>query len=116
MNTAIRFRLNGKPTTVQADGERLLLWILRGDLGLTGVKYGCGIGECGACTVLVDRAAVAACQTPVRLVEGRDVVTIEGLATGGRLHPLQEAFLEHGAFQCGYCTSGMILGACALLG
>jgi aerobic-type carbon monoxide dehydrogenase small subunit (CoxS/CutS family) len=115
MTESIRFRLNGKPTTVQADGERLLLWVLRVDLGLTGAKYGCGIGECGACTVLVDRKAVSACQTPVKLVAGTEVVTIEGLASGGKLHPVQEAFLEHGAFQCGYCTPGMILGACALL-
>jgi aerobic-type carbon monoxide dehydrogenase small subunit (CoxS/CutS family) len=115
MKTAVRFRLNGKPTTVQTDGERLLLWVLRTDLALTGAKYGCGIGECGACTVLVDRKAVSACQTPVKLVEGSDVVTIEGLAAGGKLHPVQEAFLDHGAFQCGYCTPGMILGACALL-
>jgi aerobic-type carbon monoxide dehydrogenase small subunit (CoxS/CutS family) len=116
MKTSVRFQLNGKPTTLQTDGERLLLWVLRGDLALTGAKYGCGIGECGACTVLVDGEAVLACQTPVKLVEGRKVVTIEGLAVGGKLHPLQEAFLDHGAFQCGYCTPGMILNACALLG
>ncbi|HTY40927.1 MAG TPA: (2Fe-2S)-binding protein [Thermoanaerobaculia bacterium] len=115
MTTTIRFRLNGKPATLQTDGDRILLWVLRGDLGLTGAKYGCGIGECGACTVLVDRGAVLACQTPVQLVEGRDVVTIEGLASNGRLHPLQEAFVEQGALQCGYCTPGMILSACALL-
>lgn len=116
MKTSIRFQLNGKPTTLQTDGERLLLWVLRGDLALTGAKYGCGIGECGACTVLVDGEAVLACQTPVKLVEGRKVVTIEGLAAGDKLHPVQEAFLDHGAFQCGYCTPGMILSACALLG
>ncbi len=115
MKTSIRFRLNGKPTTVQTDGERLLLWVLRTDLELTGAKYGCGIGECGACTVLVDRRAVLACQTPVKLVEGTEVVTIEGLAQGGKLHPLQQAFAEHGGFQCGYCTPGMILSACSLL-
>jgi nicotinate dehydrogenase subunit A len=115
MTTSIRFRLNGKPTTVNTDGERLLLWVLRTDLELTGAKYGCGIGECGSCTVLVDREAVLACQTPVKLVEGKDVTTIEGLEAGGKLHPLQQAFLEHGAFQCGYCTPGMILSACAFL-
>jgi aerobic-type carbon monoxide dehydrogenase small subunit (CoxS/CutS family) len=115
MKTSVRFRLNGKPTTVQTDGERQLLWVLRGDLGLTGAKYGCGIGECGACTVLVDREAVSACQTPVKLVEGRDVVTIEGLGRDGKLDPVQQAFMDHGAFQCGYCTPGMILSACALL-
>ncbi len=115
MKSAVRFRLNGKSATVQADGERLLLWVLRADLDLTGTKYGCGIGECGSCTVLVDGGAVLACQTPVKLVEGREVVTIEGLARDGKLHPLQQAFLEHGGFQCGYCTPGMILTACALL-
>jgi len=116
MAKSIRFRLNGKPTTVNTDGERLLLWVLRTDLDLTGAKYGCGIGECGACTVLVDREAVLACQTPVKLVEGKDVLTVEGLETGGRLHPVQEAFLENGAFQCGYCTPGMIMNAVGLLG
>ena len=115
MKTPVRFRLNGKPVTVDADGERLLLWVLRTDLDLTGTKYGCGIGECGACTVLVDRKAVLACQTPVKLVGGSEVVTIEGLARDGKLHPLQQAFLEHGGFQCGYCTPGMIMNACALL-
>jgi len=115
MSTPIRFRLNGKPTTVDTDGDRPLLWVLRTDLELTGTKYGCGIGECGACTVMVDNAAVQACQTPVSFVAGKDVVTIEGLAAGGKLHPVQEAFIEKGAFQCGYCTPGMILTACALL-
>ncbi len=115
MKTTVRFRLNGKPATVQTDGERLLLWALRTDLDLTGTKYGCGIGECGACTVLVDRKPVLACQTPVKLVEGTEVVTIEGLARDGKLHPVQQAFLEHGGFQCGYCTPGMIMSACALL-
>jgi len=111
----VRFRLNGKPAEIQADGDRLLLWALRGDLALTGTKYGCGIGECGACTVLVDGGAVLACQTPAALVEGKSVVTIEGLARDGKLHPVQQAFLEHGGLQCGYCTPGMILTACALL-
>jgi nicotinate dehydrogenase subunit A len=115
MKMSVQFRLNGKPTTVRTDGERLLLWVLRTDLDLTGTKYGCGIGECGACTVLVDRQAVLACQTPIKLVDGSEVVTIEGLARDGKLHPLQEAFVEHGGFQCGYCTPGMIMNACALL-
>src|SRR5258706_3990296 len=114
MDTPIRFRLNGKPTTVSTNGDRLLLWGLRTDLELTGTKYGCGIGECGACKVMIDREAVPSCQTPVSLVEGKDVVTIEGLAVGGKLHPVQEAFVENGAFQCGYCTPGMIMSACSL--
>jgi aerobic-type carbon monoxide dehydrogenase small subunit (CoxS/CutS family) len=111
----VRFRLNGKPVTARSDGDRVLLWALRTDFGLTGAKYGCGIGECGACTVLVDGQAALGCQTPVSQLEGREVVTIEGLAPAGRLHPMQEAFAAHGALQCGYCTPGMILSACALL-
>ena len=115
MANTVRFRLNGKPVTAPADGDRLLLWALRTDFGLTGAKYGCGIGECGACTVLVDGQATLGCQTPLSQLEGREVVTIEGLAPAGRLHPVQEAFVAHGALQCGYCTPGMILTACALL-
>ncbi len=115
MKSAIQFHLNGKPTTLELDGSRHLLWVLRGELGLTGAKYGCGEGLCGACTVLVDGAAVRSCVTPVATVAGKRVVTIEGLATPERLHPLQEAFVEHGALQCGYCTPGMILAAHALL-
>jgi len=115
MKSSIRFDLNGKPTSLEVDGSRKLLWVLRGELGLTGAKYGCGEGVCGACTVLVEGAAVHACTTPVAAVAGKRVVTIEGLAAGDRLDPLQEAFLAHGAYQCGYCTPGMILGARALL-
>ena len=115
MKSVLEFHLNGKPTTLELDGERELLWVLRGELGLTGAKYGCGEGLCGACTVLVDGAAVRSCVTPVSAVAGKRVVTIEGLAAGERLHPLQEAFVEHGALQCGYCTPGMILAAHALL-
>jgi aerobic-type carbon monoxide dehydrogenase small subunit (CoxS/CutS family) len=115
MGTTLRFRLNGKPTTVETETDRALLWVLRTDLGLTGTKYGCGIGECGACTVMVDGEAMRACQTPAGAVSGKDVVTIEGVASGGKLHPVQEAFIERGAFQCGYCTPGMIVTACALL-
>ncbi|KAB2967250.1 MAG: (2Fe-2S)-binding protein [Thermoanaerobaculia bacterium] len=115
MKSSIRFQLNGQPTALEVDGARMLLWVLRGELGLTGAKYGCGEGVCGACTVLVDGAAVHACTTPVSAVAGKRVVTIEGLAAGERLHPLQEAFVEHGALQCGYCTPGMILAAHALL-
>jgi len=111
----IGFRLNGRATELEVDDDRGLLWVLRGELGLTGAKYGCGEGACGACTVLVDGAAVSACVTPVAAVAGKSVVTIEGLADGERLHPLQQAFVEEGALQCGYCTPGMILAAHALL-
>ncbi|HNX50287.1 MAG TPA: (2Fe-2S)-binding protein [Thermoanaerobaculaceae bacterium] len=115
MTTSIRFRLNGKPTTLETDGDRSLLTVLRTDLGLTGTKYGCGEGLCGACTVVVDGAAVRACSVTVASVAGAEVITIEGLAQNGKLHPLQEAFAAHGAFQCGYCTPGMIMNAYALL-
>jgi aerobic-type carbon monoxide dehydrogenase small subunit (CoxS/CutS family) len=111
----IKFRLNRKPMELTVDGERMLLWVLRSDLGLTGTKYGCGEGLCGACTVLVNGKAVRSCQTPVKEVAGKEVLTIEGLARNGKLHPLQKAFAEHHAFQCGFCTSGMILNAYALL-
>jgi aerobic-type carbon monoxide dehydrogenase small subunit (CoxS/CutS family) len=112
---AIRFRLNGKTVTLNADPNRTLLWVLRTDLSLTGAKYGCGEGLCGACTVVVDGRAVRSCQVRLGAVQGRAVTTIEGLAQGGKLHPLQEAFQEHGGFQCGYCTPGMIMNAYALL-
>lgn len=115
MKTSIHFKLNNRPVTVMADGDRMLLWVLRTDLGLTGPKYGCGEGLCGACTVLVDNRAVLSCQTPVKEIEGAEVVTIEGLVKGAALHPLQQAFIEHDALQCGFCTSGMILQAYSLL-
>ncbi len=115
MKRSLRFRLNGKPIQLDTDDERQLLWVLRTDLELTGAKYGCGAGLCGACTVLVDGKAVHACRTPLRAVESKEVLTIEGLAKDGALHPLQQAFLDHLAYQCGYCTPGMILGAYALL-
>lgn len=115
MTDSIRFTLNGRPVTIQADGTRTLLWVLRTDLELTGTKYGCGIGMCGSCTVLLDGRAVPSCQTPLSAVQGKEVVTIEGLAPEGRLHPLQQAFHDHSALQCGYCTPGMILGAVSLL-
>jgi nicotinate dehydrogenase subunit A len=111
----IRFRLNGQSEELSVDPERMLLWVLRTDLGLTGTKYGCGESLCGACTVLVDDKAVRSCQYPMRDVEGKEVVTIEGLARNGVLHPLQEAFVEHDALQCGFCTSGMIMEAYELL-
>jgi len=115
MTNPIRFELNGKSVSVDDSGGRLLLWALRTDLGLTGAKYGCGEGHCGACTVLVDGRAVRACVTPLRSVAGRRVTTVEGLAQEGRLHRLQQAFLDHGALQCGYCTPGMLMAAAALL-
>lgn len=115
MQRTISFTLNGKPTRVAVDPDRMLLWVLRYDLQMTGTKYGCGEGLCGACTVIVDKQAVRSCSTPMRDVAGKAVLTIEGLSEGGQLHPLQQAFLKHHAFQCGYCTSGMILSAYALL-
>jgi aerobic-type carbon monoxide dehydrogenase small subunit (CoxS/CutS family) len=115
MDKTIRFKLNGKEVRVESPPERMLLWVLRTDLGHTGPKYGCGEGFCGACTVLVDGKPTFSCQFPLAKAEGKSVLTIEGLARGGRLHPLQQAFIDHGALQCGYCTSGMILQAYALL-
>jgi aerobic-type carbon monoxide dehydrogenase small subunit (CoxS/CutS family) len=111
----VSFTLNGAPARVTADDDRMLLWALRGDLGLTGTKFGCGEAQCGACTVIVDEQAVQSCVTPLKEVAGKRVLTIEGLGREGRLHPLQDAFVKHHAFQCGYCTPGMILKAYALL-
>ncbi len=111
----VSFTLNGKPTRVTVDETRPLLWVLRDDLGLTGTKFGCGEGVCGSCTVIVNNAAVRSCATAVGDVQGKQVLTIEGLAKGDRLHPIQEAFADHVAYQCGYCTPGMIMGAYALL-
>lgn len=115
MKDSIYFKLNDKPVNMTVDDGRMLLWVLRTDLGLTGPKYGCGEGVCGACTVLVDNEAVLACQTPVIEVKGKEIITIEGLARNGKLHPLQKAFMKHDALQCGFCTSGMILKAHSLL-
>lgn len=114
MERTISFTLNGKPASVQADGERMLLWVLRSDLGLTGTKFGCGEGLCGACTVVVGNEAVRSCATPLKAVAGKRVLTIEGIGQNG-LHAVQQAFLAHHAFQCGYCTPGMIINAYALL-
>jgi aerobic-type carbon monoxide dehydrogenase small subunit (CoxS/CutS family) len=115
MEKTIQFTLNGKPTRLEVNSERTLLWVLRSDLGLTGTKYGCGEGLCGACTVVVDKEALRSCLIPVQDVAGKEVLTIEGLAQNGELHPLQKAFMEHDALQCGYCTPGMILNAYGLL-
>jgi len=115
MIETIQFTLNDKPMSIAVDGERMLLWVLRTDLGLTGAKYGCGEGLCGCCTVLVGNEAVPSCQTPVGSISGTEVRTIEGLAKNGKLHPLQRAFIKHDALQCGFCTPGMILKACGFL-
>lgn len=115
MPRKIRFQLNGKLVEVEVEPNELLLNVLREKLGLTGTKYACGIGECGACTVLVDGEPVLSCLTLAVDVDGRDVVTIEGLAGDGELHILQKAFLEHGAVQCGYCIPGFLLTAKKLL-
>ena len=111
MEQSIQFTLNSRAVQLTTDGERTLLWVLRTDLGLTGTKFGCGKNQCGACTVLVDDRPVRSCIYPVRNVTGKKVLTIEGLANNGQLHPIQKAFIEHGAVQCGFCTPGMILKA-----
>ncbi|MHC4604760.1 MAG: (2Fe-2S)-binding protein, partial [Planctomycetota bacterium] len=104
----VSFKLNGKSISLTVDSERMLLWVLRTDLGLTGTKYGCGAGLCGACTVIIDNRAVRSCHLPIKAVEGKEVLTIEGLVKNGKLHPIQEAFIKHDALQCGFCTPGMI--------
>ena len=115
METTINFSVNGQPRTVITDPERSLLEVLREDLHLTGTKYGCGEGQCRACTVLADGKSIASCTTAVGDIKNQSILTIEGLAKGDQLHPVQEAFLAEGAFQCGYCTAGMILQAVEIL-
>jgi aerobic-type carbon monoxide dehydrogenase small subunit (CoxS/CutS family) len=115
MIETIDVKINHKAIRVKVDSERKLLWVLRTDFGITGPKYGCGAGICGACTVLVNDRAVRSCQLPVKEVKGKEVVTIEGLARNGALHPLQKAFVDHDALQCGFCTPGMILTAYSFL-
>ncbi len=107
--------INGKRTPIAAPPDETLLGVLRNRLALTGSKYGCGEGQCGACTVLLDGRAVRSCQTPVSAAAGKQITTIEGLAPNGHLTAIQQAFLDEGAFQCGYCTSGMVMSATALL-
>ena len=114
MDSATLF-VNGQDCKVIAPLQQPLLWVLRDELQLTGTKYGCGEGQCGACTVLLEGKAVRSCVTPLSAAAGRKVTTIEGLASNGSLHPVQQAFLQKEALQCGYCTSGMILSAVALL-
>lgn len=116
MDVTVTLTVNGVERTVTTDPQRPLLDVLREDLHLTGAKYGCGEGRCGACTVLMDGKPARSCVVPVSLADKKSVTTIEGLAKGDALHPVQEAFLEEGAIQCGYCTSGMVLSAVALLG
>jgi aerobic-type carbon monoxide dehydrogenase small subunit (CoxS/CutS family) len=113
---SLTLRLNGEEVSVLVRPDALLLDVLRDELGLMGTKEACGQGECGACTVLLDGEPVASCLVPALKAQGREVLTVEGLATGGELHPLQKAFIEHGAVQCGYCTPGMLMSAKALLG
>jgi len=115
VSVTVRFSVNGTGTSVTTDPQRRLLDVLREDLGLTGTKYGCGEGQCGACLVHLDGRPTRSCLLPARAVDGRSVTTIEGLARGNTLHAVQEAFVEEGAMQCGYCTSGMILAAVTLL-
>ena len=115
MSVTVRFRVNGTRRSVSTDPQRRLLDVLREDLQLTGTKYGCGEGQCGACLVHLDGAPTRSCLLPVTAADGKSVTTIEGLGRGEDLHPVQAAFLEEGALQCGYCTSGMVLAAAALL-
>jgi isoquinoline 1-oxidoreductase subunit alpha len=110
-----RLTINGTARAWSGDGAQPLLWALRDDLQLTGTKYGCGVGACGACTVHVDGAPVRSCMTPVSALAGRRVVTVEGLAQGARLHPVQQAWMEHNVPQCGYCQSGQMMAAAALI-
>jgi isoquinoline 1-oxidoreductase subunit alpha len=107
--------VNGRAANVTADPDKPLLWVLREDLGLTGTKFGCGMALCGACTVHVDGTAARSCVTPLSAVAGRRVTTIEGLSRGGRLHPVQQAWIEQDVPQCGYCQSGQVMSAAALL-
>ena len=116
MDTNIKLTVNGRPSEVRTDGERPLLDVLREDLHLTGTKYGCGEGRCGACTVIIDGKRTFSCITPAARGDGKKVQTIEGVAgEGAALHAVQEAFLAEGAFQCGYCTPGMVMATLALL-
>ncbi len=115
MEETISFKLNNKKTRVTIDPNKTLLWVLRDVFELTGTKYGCGIGFCGACTVLIDNEPVRSCTVPVSDVAGKSVVTVEGLAKNGKLHPVQQAFIDHDALQCGYCTPGMIMTSVGLL-
>ena len=111
----IRLSINGRTYDVDADPSTPLLWVIREQVGLTGTKYGCGVAQCGACTVHIDGAAVRSCAMPASAVAGKQITTIEGLAAGGKLHKVQQAWLEHDVPQCGYCQTGMIMAVAALL-
>jgi aerobic-type carbon monoxide dehydrogenase small subunit (CoxS/CutS family) len=115
MEEKVKFELNGKQVEANPGQNQTLLWALRTQFNLTGTKYGCGEGSCGSCTVLINDEPVRSCVTPLEDVDGAKVVTIEGLADGEKLHPVQQAFVDHDALQCGYCTPGMILNAVSLL-
>ena len=115
MTDTIAFKLNNQPVQLNVDGDRPLLWVLRTDLALTGTKFGCGEGHCGSCTVLLDGVPVRSCLRQVKDVKDKEVVTIEGLAQEGKLHPIQKAFMAHDALQYGFCTPGMVLTAFGLL-
>jgi aerobic-type carbon monoxide dehydrogenase small subunit (CoxS/CutS family) len=115
MEETISFQLNGKKTEARLDPTQTLLWVLRNHFDLSGTKFGCGMGFCGACTVLIDNEPVRSCQLTIGDVAGKKVVTIEGLADKDKLHPVQKAFIEHDALQCGFCTPGMIMNATGLL-
>lgn len=111
----ISFTLNGKKTEINIDPTLTLLWVLRDQFGLTGTKYGCGTGFCGACTIIINKEAVRSCTMKINEVQGSEIITIEGLSKKGKLHPIQQAFVENDALQCGFCTPGMIMNAFGLL-
>ena len=115
MKETIRFSLNNEQKEISLDGERTLLWVLRNDFSLTGTKYGCGMGHCGSCTVLIDNKPVRSCMVNADFIQGKEIVTIEGLGTKTTMHPVQKAIIKHDALQCGYCTPGMIITASGLL-
>ncbi len=115
MTEQIQFNLNGNPVDLTVDPNLTLLWVLRTNFGLTGTKFGCGLGFCGSCTVLMDKEPVRSCMLTIGDVVGTKILTIEGLARNGSLHPIQKAFMANDALQCGYCTPGMIMNAYGLL-
>ncbi len=115
MKETISFQLNGERKEIQIDPTEMLLWVLRNNFNLTGTKFGCGLGFCGSCTILVDNKAQRSCMLTVGEIAGKNLLTIEGLLKNGQLHPVQKAFIEHDALQCGYCTPGMIMNATGLL-
>jgi aerobic-type carbon monoxide dehydrogenase small subunit (CoxS/CutS family) len=115
MTETIKFKLNGQEKVLELPRERSLLWVIRTDYELTGTKYGCGMGHCGACTVLIDKKPVRSCMVTADFANGKNVVTIEGLRRNGELNPVQKAFIEYESLQCGFCTPGMIMNATGLL-